>query len=172
LGRDSDQGTHPAPRRPGAAPAETEAGIHASIEAQAMRWLARREYSVHELEQRLAGKGFPSGEISTVLDGLIGQGLVSDTRFTETLVRNRVERGYGPLKIAYELRAKGIDDALVDEFLQDEEEYWVERLRAVWERRFGRPPADYREWTRQARGLQSRGFTAQQVRRVIPDIES
>lgn len=143
-----------------------------AILAQAMRWLVRREYSVHELEHRLTGKGFAPDEIAEVLDGLKAQGLVSDTRFAESLVRNRVERGYGPLKIVHELQAKGIDEALVDEFVSGEDEYWVERLRVVWQKHFGYPPADYREWTKQARGLQSRGFTADQVRRVIPDIRS
>lgn len=140
--------------------------------AQAMRWLARREYSVRELEQRLQGKGYPAAVVAEVLHDLESRGLVSDRRFAESLVRSRVERGYGPMKIAHELRAKGVDDPLIEELVGDDDEYWVARLQAVWEKRFGQPPADYRDWARQARGLQSRGFTAGQVRRVIPDIDS
>lgn len=140
--------------------------------AQAMRWLARREYSICELEQRLQGKGYPPGEVAGVLADLENQGLVSDRRFAESLVRSRVERGYGPMRIAHELRAKGVDDALVNEFIEDDNEYWVARLEAVWKKRYGRVPGDYQEWARQARGLQSRGFSAEQVRRVIPDIDS
>lgn len=142
------------------------------LEAQAMRWLARREYSVRELQQRLQGKGFPSAAVAEVLHELESRGLVSDRRFAESLVRSRVERGYGPMKIAHELRAKGVDDPLIEELVEVDDEYWVARLQAVWEKRFGHPPADYRDWARQARGLQSRGFTAEQVRRVIPDIDS
>lgn len=140
--------------------------------AQAMRWLARREYSVHELEQRLQGKGYPATAVAEVLQDLESRGLVSDRRFAESLVRSRVERGYGPMKIAHELRAKGVDAPLIEELVGDDDEYWVARLQAVWEKRFGQPPADYRDWARQARGLQSRGFTAGQVRRVIPDVET
>jgi regulatory protein len=151
-------------------PLSEESGRNELLE-QAMRWLARREYSVHELGERLRGKGYPDAEVSEVLEDLKSRGLVSDRRFAESLVRSRIERGYGPLKIAHELRAKGVDDVLVQEMLEQDEEQWTERLRAVWERRFGQPPGDYREWARQARGLQSRGFTAEQVRRVIPDIE-
>lgn len=137
-----------------------------------MRWLARREYSVRELEQRLQGKGYPAAAVAEALHDLESRGLVSDRRFAESLVRSRVERGYGPMKIAHELRAKGVDDPLIEELIGDDDEYWVARLQAVWEKRFGQPPADYRDWARQARGLQSRGFTAEQVRRVIPDIDS
>lgn len=145
--------------------------VREGLLAQAMRWLARREYSVHELANRLAGKGYPRDEVAAALDTLESQGLVSDSRFAESLVRSRIERGYGPVKIALELRSKGVDEVLIEELLDHQEERWVELLRAVWQKRFGRPPSDYQEWARQARGLQSRGFTAEQVRRVIPDIE-
>lgn len=138
---------------------------------QAMRWLARREYSVHELEQRLLAKGHPEPEVAGTLEALKDKDLVSDQRFAESLVRSRVERGYGPMKIAHELRAKGIDEELIEAVLEPDTEYWVARLLEVWEKRFGSAPRDYREWARQARGLQSRGFTAEQVRRVVPDVD-
>jgi SOS response regulatory protein OraA/RecX len=38
--------------------------------AQAVRWLARREYSVHELGQRLTGKGYPSEDVAAALEAL------------------------------------------------------------------------------------------------------
>lgn len=136
-----------------------------------MRWLARREYSVFDLERRLTDKGFEEAVVNEALAFLQSRDLVSDQRFAESLVRNRTERGYGPMKITLELRAKGVDDAIVEQVLTDDPDHWVTRLREVWEKRFGKPPDSYREWARQARGLQSRGFTAEQVRRVIPDIE-
>lgn len=139
---------------------------------QAMRWLARREYGVRELERRLTGRGYPASEIAEALEALTSQGLVSDRRFAESLLRSRVERGYGPVRIAHELRAKGVADTLIDELLEAEAGEWTERLQALWRKRFGRTPGDYREWARQARGLQNRGFTAEQVRRVIPDVDS
>ena len=38
--------------------------------AQAMRWLARREYSVHELGQRLRDKGYAAADVAGVLEAL------------------------------------------------------------------------------------------------------
>ena len=139
--------------------------------AQAMRWLARREYSVHELGQRLVAKGHARAVVDEALAALESRGLLSDRRFAESLVRSRVEHGYGPLRIAHELRVKGVDDTLIDGVVDPDDDTWVARLEVVWKKRFGSRPGDYREWARQARGLQSRGFTAEQVRRVIPDIE-
>ncbi|MBS1270490.1 MAG: Regulatory protein RecX [Gammaproteobacteria bacterium] len=136
-----------------------------------MRWLARREYSVYELKRRLIGKGYVEEDVRKALETLESRSLVSDRRFAESLFRNRVERGYGPVKIAHELKVKGVGEVLIDNVLENDSECWVTRLQAVWEKRFGHPPGSYREWARQARGLQSRGFTAEQVRRVLPEIE-
>jgi len=139
---------------------------------QALRWLARREYSVAELRRRLEGKGHPAAQVAEAVADLRERGLVSDRRFAESLARNRIERGYGPLRIAHDLRARGVDDAVVEEALEDDPGVWLERLEAFWRKRFGAPPQSYREWARQARALQARGFSAEQVRRVLPDIDA
>ena len=43
----------------------------------------------------------------------------------------------------------------------------LERAREVWTRKFGTPPADAREWARQARFLQGRGFPTDVIRRLL-----
>jgi regulatory protein len=37
----------------------------------------------------------------------------------------------------------------------------------VWAGRFAAPPADAREWARQARFLQGRGFASETIRRLL-----
>lgn len=142
------------------------------LQAQAVRWLARREYSAHELGERLCARGFERADVAALVPELEANGLLSDRRFTESLVRNRIERGHGPQRITRELRTRGVDDTLIEEFVVADDDYWMACLRAVWEKRFGRPPANYRDWTRQARGLQRLGYNAAQVRRVVPDIDT
>ena len=45
---------------------------------------------------------------------------------------------------------------------------WVERLRGLRVKKFGRKlPADYSEQARQSRFLQSRGFVADDIRRLF-----
>jgi regulatory protein len=43
----------------------------------------------------------------------------------------------------------------------------LERARAVWAKKFSAAPADAREWARQARFLQSRGFSTEIIRKLL-----
>ena len=133
-----------------------------------MRLLARREYGRAELLARLRARRGEPGAAEAVVDELAAQGLVSDARFVEALVRNRLERGHGPVRVARELREKGIDDAVIQDALAGLGEEWLARLRTARRKRFGEaPPADFRELAKQIRFLQSRGFTLEQIRTVI-----
>jgi regulatory protein len=139
----------------------------AAAREAAMRLLARREYAVAEMVQRLRGRGHDEALAITVVDELCDEGLLSEERFVESFVRSRVERGSGPMKIEAELRQRGVDTARAEPHLAEVD--WREQARAVYHQRFGSaaPPADRREWSRRARFLQGRGFTAEQVRRVM-----
>jgi len=47
---------------------------------------------------------------------------------------------------------------------------WLDVLRRVRRKKYGeRPPATPADWARQARFLQGRGFTAEQIRQVLKD---
>jgi regulatory protein len=133
-----------------------------------LRALARREYGAEELRRRLAAAGFEAGEVDRTIRDLVGRGLVSDRRFAEALARNRRERGYGPLRVRRELRARGVDADAYRELVNDEDPDWVERGEELRRRRFGAAlPDSYREWARQARFLQARGYSGEQIRRLL-----
>ena len=103
-----------------------------------------------------------------MLDALEAQGLLSEDRFTEQFVSSRRGRGQGPRRIREELRRHGIADATAAEALGQDDAYWAERASQARSRRFGdAPPADYREWARQARFLERRGFTTEQIRLAL-----
>ena len=93
-------------------------------------------------------------------------------RFAEAWVHHRVERGYGPLRIRQELREAGVDPELTDASLEGAETDWTAQLRRLREKKFGRKlPVDYSEQARQSRFLQSRGFPADDIRRLFRDRE-
>jgi len=138
-----------------------------SLKARALRLLARREHSRAELTAKLAVHG-TAGEIAALLDELAAAGLLSDARFAESWLRSHGER-FGSARLRHTLRGKGIDEALIgDELaaLPDE----LERARAVWGRKFARPPVDARDWARQARFLAQRGFSAETIRRLLREV--
>ncbi|MCK9984708.1 MAG: regulatory protein [Azoarcus sp.] len=139
-----------------------------SLRERALRHLARREHSRAELARKLAPHG-AAEEIEDVLDRITELGLLSDHRFAEAWVRSKAAR-FGTARLRRELAQRGvgrdtIDAALDAEAVEDD----VERARAVWRGKFGAAPADAREWARQARFLQGRGFGTDVIRKILKE---
>ena len=109
-----------------------------------------REKLVHALEE-----GQSAAEVDDVLDALESKNYLSDERYARSRVRMRSAR-YGNRRLAYEVQ-EALQEA-GDEF----ERAWV-----VWSRRYGNPPEDYKEKTRQARFLAARGFGFDMIERVF-----
>ncbi|GMR16605.1 MAG: recombination regulator RecX [Gammaproteobacteria bacterium] len=137
-----------------------------TIRVAAMDYLSRREHATHELFQKLLAKAeYEADDISEALVRLTDQGLLSDERFTEAFIHQRINRGSGPLKIRAELRQKGISDAMIGTFLNERDKLWQESALAVRIKKYGSErPSDLKETARQSRFLQSRGFTSEQTR--------
>lgn len=146
----------------------------ARVRAAALAALARREHGFRELLERLAER-FPELDpytrILPVLEALREAGLQSDSRFLENFVRYRSQRGTGPLKIAAELRPRGLDAGSVEQALRTAEIDWFESCRQVLQRKLGgRPlpsPREASERLRLQRFLLQRGFTQEQVREAF-----
>ncbi len=136
----------------------------AELRSRAIALLARREHSRIEIERKLAKLG-DAAALAATLDALEGDGYLSDRRFAESFVASRCER-YGPARLRSELRLRGVADELVIEALgaaPDE----AEAARAAWSQRYECLPQDAREFARQARFLQARGFAGDVVRRLL-----
>lgn len=135
-----------------------------SIRESAMNYLARREHSRRELEQKLTRKEYSADEISDALDRLVDDGLLSDARFAEAYVNARRQRGSGPIKIQMELKLRGVNDAIIIQYLDQQDPCWDELAHEVRCKRFTEAlPDEYQQRMRQARFLQQRGFTHEQI---------
>ncbi len=127
--------------------------------------LTRREHGRRELADKLVRKGCAAALAAEVVETLERERLLSEERFADALVRVRQERGYGPLRIRRELEQKGIEPVLIERALDTAERDWRELLRRERRKKFGaRLPKSLRERARQARFLQHRGFTFDQIR--------
>ena len=134
----------------------------------ALALLARREHSRRELTRKLASRGFPDDVITPALDELERSGSLADARFTDSFVRSRVAKGQGPQRIRAELAQRGIGDSDADDALRGSDVDWRETIRGVRRKKFGAElPADYAERARQARFLQYRGFSSEQIRAAL-----
>lgn len=142
-----------------------------AIRRAAMNLLARREYSFHELMDKLAEK-FPGQDeqqlLLPVLERLRDEKLQSDERFAEAYVRYRSNRGFGPLKIAAELYPRRIDSELQQRVLYRDGPDWEQLCsRALHDKfRLSRKPAPA-ESMRWQRFLLQRGFSHEQIKAVL-----
>jgi regulatory protein len=137
---------------------------------RAMDLLARREHSRLELLTKLVQKGCSRIVAEQALDELEQERLLSEDRFVESLVQTRRDQGHGPIRIRHDLRNKGIADHLIDRWLDEGDSDWLDIIARVRRQKFGDElPADYTERARQARFLQTRGFTAEQIQKVLKD---
>ena len=139
-----------------------------SLRERALRHLARRDHSRAELARKLAAHG-DANEIDAVIERMGELGLQSDTRYAEAFVRGKAGR-FGASRLRSELARRGVDRDLIDEAIAGEcVESEADRARAVLRGRFTEPPADAREWARQARFLQTRGFAPDLIRKLLKE---
>lgn len=141
-----------------------------SLRQRALNYLSRREHSRRELQHKLAAFAEEgddnTDEINALLDDFQKRGWLSDERFAEQVVHARKSR-YGSMKIAQELREKGVDEGLVANAVDAVDD--LQNARNVWQKKFGAAPASREAWAKQARFLQSRGFSFDVIKRVLND---
>ncbi|MBJ6138896.1 regulatory protein RecX [Marinobacter litoralis] len=134
----------------------------------ALRLLARREHSRQELSLKLRQRQIEQPLIDQVLDEYEEEGWLDDYRFADVYSRQRMDAGYGPVRITAELQQRGVyfRPASLEEKSDAD---WVRAAAELREKRFGltRLSDDLDEKLRQARFLARRGFSSAQVERAL-----
>ena len=126
--------------------------------------LARREHSQKELLNKLLVKGLVKDDILAVIEKLALQGWQSDLRYAESYARHRIQKGYGPLFIAYQLRQNGVDAVDLDDIVQKTAGSWMDLLEQVYTKKYGSDLLlDRNEWARRSRFLIQRGFSGAMI---------
>lgn len=139
-----------------------------AVRRVAMDLLARREHGRVELERKLRQRGAPPELISSALDRLTEDGLLSEARYLESFISYRARSGYGPARIREDLAQRGLLRADIDQALRECGFDWSTLLRDVWERKFsGELPIDQKERARQTRFLLYRGYPMDLVGRLL-----
>ncbi len=142
------------------------------IRDKAIFLLARRDHSKRELSQKLIRKGYSHSEIKIVLEELENEDLLNEQRFIDSFIRSRSAKGFGPLKICAELGKRGIDHNRTRSSDEWQETLWQERAISARIKRFGEAIAQHKEeQLQQARFLQQRGFTSDQIRLALATSE-
>ena len=138
-----------------------------SLKARAIALLARRDYSRADLRAKLVASGADGAiDAETLLDELAALGFLSDTRFAQSVVRQKTG-GYSKRAIGATLKARGVGSDAATDALASVEIDDLDAMVALWRRRFGKPPAGDKEKARQVRFLQSRGFALSAIFKLL-----
>jgi len=144
---------------------------YCSLLEKGMQLLAMREHSVLELTEKLLKRSESCDVVYGVIDALVADKLLSDERFTESYVRSRQNKGFGPIKIRHELNRKGIKNNMIDDYVKINSVVWCENATQQYNKKAGgQPISDYNTWSKYARFLQARGFTMEQIHVTLPPV--
>lgn len=123
---------------------------------------ARSEQAPGDVREKLAKWGLNTSDAAQVIAQLTSQGFLDEGRFARAFVKDRFAfNGWGKIKIAHQLRQKGIPSDVIDEAMTaiDDETYrqrLTELLRAKWRTVKSREPRA--AWAAMMRFAASRGF--------------
>ncbi|MBF6647296.1 regulatory protein RecX [Methylobacter sp. BlB1] len=142
--------------------------VHKDIKETCLRLLARRDHSRKELLNKLTGRGFDREDVSAVIDELVQQGWQDDQRYAQNYARYRMQKGYGPVRIEYELRQNGVDEIDLDAVLQESDSSWMDLLEQVYNKKYNhKKNLDRNEWAKRSRFLLHRGFTGEMISALL-----
>jgi regulatory protein len=135
--------------------------------AAAVTLLARRDFCSAELTARLTSRGFASEAVRASLEELRNRRYLDDERYVRQFVASHAARGHGPMRIRHDLSELGLSAELTDSALADYGD-WPALAREVRAQRFGaEPPKSWPDKARQARFLQYRGFSNDDIRLAL-----
>ncbi|MBX3639097.1 MAG: recombination regulator RecX [Nitrosomonas sp.] len=142
------------------------AGNKISLETRALQYLAKREYSRYELEQKLSAHEHSRQQVSDLLDQLEHDGYLSTERFAEQTARIRRKR-LGSQRIVRELKEKGVDEHVIADILPGLKDSDLETAQHIWQKKFGTPPNDLKARSKQIRFMMSRGFSSDTINTLL-----
>src|SRR5690349_10961568 len=109
----------------------------------AITLLARRDFLCRELTERLRRQGFDEPAAASAVTELVREGVLDEGRCAQNYVAYHAGRGQGPIRIAAELRRRGLPDALIEAALASGPD-WDALARKVSRAKFGpQPPASW-----------------------------
>ena len=144
---------------------------------RALTFLEKRDRTEKEVYDRLVKAGFSGGTALAAVDRLRGAGLVDDETYAARYLQALAAKGRGRLRIAEEMRRKGLPDGLVRNAVEDglspedERERAAAAARRAWEA-VPEGTDGRKAFARVNRRLVTLGFSYDVIGRVMNDIRA
>ena len=140
------------------------------LKKRALYYLGKREYSRRELQQKIESFAdnldISRQQMDKVLSELVDKDWLSDTRFTDQFIFSKKKK-YGFEKIRYELKMRGVDEAIVNESLNEIKSEEYNLAKNIWEKKFRKLPEDYEKKLKQMRFLKGRGINSALINQIL-----
>lgn len=131
-----------------------------------------REHSQRELLDKLALRGYGRADVEPIIAEFAEQGWQDNQRFAECYARQRMIKGYGPVRIRYELQQRGIAELDLEQLAEDNVGGWLNSLLQIYENKFDQQPKLSRaEWLKRSRFLQQRGFSHDMIKQMCAELK-
>jgi len=135
--------------------------------------VGRRPHFRRELQQKLLDRGYRSDEVEAALEDLVRLGVLDDLQHARDLSAGSMTRkGFGPRRVRFELRRRGVDDAIAETVVAEAFEDPGEELRRAGETARRKGAAGQSDADRLARHLDRKGYSKAVILRVLGDLES
>jgi len=136
--------------------------------ASALASLCMREHSIKEITDKLTRKEYQQDSIEIVIKECLGDNYLNDQRFAEIYWRSRARKGFGPNKIAVELKQKGISTSMIADTSQQEELDFEDVIKSTYQKKFkGTQILDFKDKAKRQNYLYQRGFDMDLIRTII-----
>lgn len=134
----------------------------------ALKYLRRQERSFYEIERYLQ-KSFNNEAVEKVLSFIKEYELADDTSFVKNFIQKSIARGAGNLKIKYELKQKGIEEALIDDYIfqYDAEEDSYDRAYKMAKKKMRHEEKSEKSYSKIGRYLASKGYENDTIYKVL-----
>jgi len=143
-----------------------------SAKESAIYLLSRRDHGVYELAQKLATKGYEAEEVETAIQFCLDSNYLDDLRYAKSQIRQHISKGNGKLRIFQDLKLKRVAETDINLAFDEEETDWYQLARNVALKKFkGVKAKDQKEYAKQVRFLQYRGFDFEQINYALSEQE-
>jgi len=131
---------------------------------KALDFLSHRPRTVNEVEKKLS-EDYAPDTISRVMDMLFEYKYLDDALYAEEYAKERVNAGYGPKKIEWDLRGRGVSQEFIDAALEKVAGLWKQAAEAALRAKYrNKPVMDDKENASAYNYLLRRGFESEVIR--------
>ena len=137
---------------------------------RALYYLAKREYSYHELVNKILNYaeelGLNKQDCEFIVNKLREQNLQSDQRYCESYINSKKNK-FGTQKIIFELTQRGMSDDLIANFIGELVSNEYDLALQVWKKKYAHVTKNINEKAKKIRFMQSRGFSFETIKKII-----